>query len=67
MRSHLLNGTTAESYRHSVTEGVGRVADKLASVRGPFTGTAPAELAPVIDAVDLDRPLGGVSAALGEL
>ncbi|MGV9689211.1 pyridoxal phosphate-dependent decarboxylase family protein [Streptomyces sp. NPDC003444] len=67
MRSHLLNGTTAESYRRSVTEGVGRVADKLASVRGPFTGTTPAELAPVIDAVDLDRPLGDVSAALGEL
>ncbi|MFJ3813851.1 pyridoxal phosphate-dependent decarboxylase family protein [Streptomyces sp. NPDC090056] len=67
MRSHLLNGTTAESYRRSATEGVERVADKLASVRGPFTGTTPAELAPVIDAVDLDRPLGDVSAALDEL
>ncbi|MFE0653288.1 pyridoxal phosphate-dependent decarboxylase family protein [Streptomyces sp. NPDC059534] len=67
MRSHLLNDTTAESYRRSVTEGVERVASKLATTRGPFTGVTPAELAPVIDAVDLDRPLGDSSAALDEL
>ncbi|MFI8965520.1 pyridoxal phosphate-dependent decarboxylase family protein [Streptomyces sp. NPDC053493] len=67
MRSHLLNDTTAESYRHSVTEGVERVARKLATARGPFTGITPAELAPVVDAVDLDRPLGDASAALDEL
>ncbi|MCX5390842.1 aspartate aminotransferase family protein [Streptomyces sp. NBC_00094] len=67
MRSHLLNDATAESYRRSVTEGVERVADKLASTRRPFTGVTPAELAPVIDAVDLDRPLGDSSAALDEL
>ncbi|MFJ5784732.1 pyridoxal phosphate-dependent decarboxylase family protein [Streptomyces hydrogenans] len=67
MRSHLLNDTTAESYRRSVTEGVERVARKLATTRGPFTGVTPTELAPVIDAVDLDRPLGDASAALDEL
>ncbi|MFE5946142.1 pyridoxal phosphate-dependent decarboxylase family protein [Streptomyces sp. NPDC056480] len=67
MRSHLLNDATAESYRRSVTEGVERVADKLAATRRPFTGVTPAELAPVIDAVDLDRPLGDASAALDEL
>ncbi|MEU2114925.1 aspartate aminotransferase family protein [Streptomyces sp. NPDC016459] len=67
MRSHLLNDATAESYRRSVTEGVERVAAKLASTRSPFTGVTPAELAPVIDAVDLDRPLGDSSAALDEL
>ncbi|WP_309050216.1 aspartate aminotransferase family protein [Streptomyces sp.] len=67
MRSHLLNDATAESYRRSVTEGVERVANKLATTRGPFTGVTPAELAPVIDAVDLDRPLGDASAALDEL
>ncbi|MFB6835444.1 pyridoxal phosphate-dependent decarboxylase family protein [Streptomyces sp. NPDC056361] len=67
MRSHLLNDATAESYRRSVTEGVERVASKLAATRGPFTGVTPAELAPVIDAVDLDRPLGDSSAALDEL
>ncbi|MFD0368686.1 pyridoxal phosphate-dependent decarboxylase family protein [Streptomyces sp. NPDC127114] len=67
MRSHLLNATTAESYRHSVTEGVDRVARKLVTVRGPFTGVTPAGLAPVVDAVDLDKPLGDASAALDEL
>ncbi|MER8231906.1 aspartate aminotransferase family protein [Streptomyces sp. NPDC094049] len=67
MRSHLLNDATAESYRRSVTEGVERVADKIATTRGPFTGVTPAELAPVIDAVDLDRPLGDTTAALDEL
>ncbi|WP_306327401.1 pyridoxal phosphate-dependent decarboxylase family protein [Streptomyces venezuelae] len=67
MRSHLLNDATAQSYRRSVTEGVERVADKLAATRGPFTGVTPADLAPAIDAVDLDRPLGDSSAALDEL
>ncbi|MFF9065181.1 pyridoxal phosphate-dependent decarboxylase family protein [Streptomyces sp. NPDC014891] len=67
MRSHLLNDATAESYRRSVTEGVERVAGKLAATRGPFTGVTPAELAPALDAVDLDRPLGDSSAALDEL
>ncbi|MFF5971822.1 pyridoxal phosphate-dependent decarboxylase family protein [Streptomyces sp. NPDC012769] len=67
MRSHLLNDTTAEAYRRTVTEGVERVARKLATTRGPFTGVTPAELAPVVDAVDLDRPLGDAAAALDEL
>ncbi|WP_019886582.1 pyridoxal phosphate-dependent decarboxylase family protein [Streptomyces purpureus] len=67
MRSHLLNDTTAESYRRSVTEGVERVANKLAATRRPFTGISPDELAPAVDAVDLDKPLGDASAALDEL
>ncbi|TXS55295.1 pyridoxal phosphate-dependent decarboxylase family protein [Streptomyces sp. t39] len=67
MRSHLLNDTTAEHYRRSVTEGVERVAAKLASTRRPFTGVTPDRLAPVIDAVDLDTPLADASAALDEL
>ncbi len=67
MRSHLLNDTTAESYRRSVTEGVERVANRLATTRQPFTGVTADELAPVIAAVDLDQPLGSASAALDEL
>ncbi|MEU6985462.1 aspartate aminotransferase family protein [Streptomyces sp. NPDC046324] len=67
MRSHLLNDATAESYRRSVTEGVERVAEKLATTRRPFSGVTPATLAPTIDAVDLDKPLGDSSAALDEL
>ncbi|MEU1280634.1 aspartate aminotransferase family protein [Streptomyces sp. NPDC005805] len=67
MRTHLLNDTTAEHYRRSVTEGVERVAAKLASTQRPFTGVTPDELAPVVAAVDLDKPLGDTAAALDEL
>ncbi|MFJ8647106.1 pyridoxal phosphate-dependent decarboxylase family protein [Streptomyces sp. NPDC093546] len=67
MRSHLLNDATAEQYRRSVTEGVERVANRLASTRRPFTGVTPDELAPLIAAVDLDQPLGDATAALDEL
>ncbi|MFD9796534.1 aspartate aminotransferase family protein [Streptomyces sp. NPDC059070] len=67
MRSHLLNDTTAESYRRSVTEGVERVASKLAATRRPFTGAAVEDIAPLIDGIDLDRPLGDSSAVLDEL
>ncbi|RST09876.1 pyridoxal-dependent decarboxylase [Streptomyces sp. WAC05374] len=67
MRAHLLNDATAEQYRRSVTEGVERVAARLATTRRPFTGVTPDELAPLIDSVDLDRPLGDASAALDEL
>ncbi|WP_329163633.1 aspartate aminotransferase family protein [Streptomyces sp. NBC_01717] len=67
MRSHLLNDTTAEHYRRSVTAGVERVAAKLAATDRPFTGISVDELSPIVDAIDLDRPLGDASAALDEL
>ncbi|GGW36451.1 pyridoxal-dependent decarboxylase [Streptomyces lucensis JCM 4490] len=67
MRSHLLNGLTAEHYRRSVTEGVERVAAKLATTDRPFTGVTVDALAPRIDAIDLDRPLGDTAAVLDEL
>ncbi|MEV6736716.1 lysine decarboxylase DesA [Streptomyces sp. NPDC051104] len=67
MRSHLLNGLTAEHYRRSVTEGVERVADRLATTDRPFTGVTVDALAPRIDGVDLDRPLHDTTAALDEL
>ncbi|MGW4561194.1 lysine decarboxylase DesA [Streptomyces sp. NPDC004561] len=67
MRSHLLNGLTAEHYRRSVTEGVERVAAQLATTGRPFTGVTVDALAPRVDAVDLDRPLGDTAAVLDEL
>ncbi len=67
MRSHLLNDETAEQYRRSVTEGVERVAQKIATTRRPFTGVTPDALAPTVNSVDLDRPLGDTAAALDEL
>ncbi|UFR04327.1 lysine decarboxylase DesA [Streptomyces sp. Go40/10] len=67
MRSHLLNGLTAEHYRRSVTEGVERVAAKLATTDRPFSGVTVDALSPRIDAIDLDRPLGDTASVLDEL
>ncbi|MFE5767177.1 pyridoxal phosphate-dependent decarboxylase family protein [Streptomyces sp. NPDC056485] len=67
MRSHLLNETTADLYRRSVTEGVERVAAKLATTERPHTGISVDELAPVINGIDLDRPLEDPAAVLDEL
>lgn len=67
MRSHLLNNTTAEHYRSTVSAGVERVAATLAATDRPFSGVGVDELSPVIDAIDLDRPLGDAAAALDEL
>ncbi|MFJ6119341.1 lysine decarboxylase DesA [Streptomyces sp. NPDC092129] len=67
MRSHLLNDLTAEHYRRSVTEGVERVAAKLAATDRPFTGITVDALVPRIEGIDLDRPLHDTSAALDEL
>lgn len=67
MRSHLLNETTADLYRRTVTEGVDRVAAKLATTQRPHTGISVDDLTPVIEGIDLDRPLGDAAAALDEL
>ncbi|MEU5070380.1 lysine decarboxylase DesA [Streptomyces asoensis] len=67
MRSHLLNDTTAEQYRRSVTEGVERVAAKIAATDRPFTGVTVDALAPRIDGIDLDQPLYDTTAVLDEL
>jgi L-2,4-diaminobutyrate decarboxylase len=66
-RSHLLNSATAERYHRDVTLTTSLVARKLASVESPFTGVTPQQLAPVVDGVDLDKPLGDTAAALEEL
>jgi L-2,4-diaminobutyrate decarboxylase len=67
MRSHLLNDLTAEHYRRCVTEGVERVAAKLATTERPFTGVTVDALAPRIEQIDLDRPLHDTAAVLDEL
>ncbi|MFH9559141.1 pyridoxal phosphate-dependent decarboxylase family protein [Streptomyces globisporus] len=67
MRSHLLNNTTAEHYRSTVSAGVERVAATLAATERPFSGVGVDELSTVVDAIDLDRPLGDAAAALDEL
>ncbi|WP_328560616.1 lysine decarboxylase DesA [Streptomyces coelicoflavus] len=67
MRSHLLNDTTAEQYRRSVTEGVERVAARIATTDRPFTGVTVDAFSPRIDGIDLDRPLHDTAAVLDEL
>ncbi|MBT2467087.1 aspartate aminotransferase family protein [Streptomyces sp. ISL-66] len=67
MRQHLLNETTADLYRRSVTEGVARVAARLATTQRPHTGISVDALAPVIAGIDLDSPLEDAAAALDEL
>ncbi|MFD5520616.1 lysine decarboxylase DesA [Streptomyces sp. NPDC127066] len=67
MRSHLLNDTTADRYRRSVTEGVERVAARLATTERPFTGVTVDDLAPRIERIDLDKPLHDTTAVLDEL
>ncbi|MET8526476.1 aspartate aminotransferase family protein [Micromonospora sp. NPDC005172] len=66
-RSHLLHDGSVEQYRRAIADGVDRVARRVATVDRPATGVAPAELAPLVDGVDLDRPLGDAGAALDEL
>ncbi|MFD1829591.1 pyridoxal phosphate-dependent decarboxylase family protein [Streptomyces desertarenae] len=63
----MLNNATAEEYRRLVSDSVARVARTIAGTGRPFTGVTPEELAPVVDAIDLDRPLGDAAAALDEL
>ncbi|MFF3350344.1 pyridoxal phosphate-dependent decarboxylase family protein [Streptomyces sp. NPDC002779] len=67
MRSYLLNGSTADTYRSVVALGTERVAARLTGCRSPFTGIDPEHLAPAVDAVDLEHPLGDAGAALDEL
>ncbi|MEV5508010.1 pyridoxal phosphate-dependent decarboxylase family protein [Streptomyces orinoci] len=66
-RAYLLNDENAETYRQTLAEGVARVAARLARTDRPFTGITPERLAPVIDGIDLDRPLEDATAALDEL
>ncbi|MFF0366093.1 pyridoxal phosphate-dependent decarboxylase family protein [Micromonospora sp. NPDC005087] len=66
-RAQLLHGDSVEQYRRTLADGVDRVARRVATVDRPGTGITPAELAPVVDGVDLDRPLGDADAALDEL
>ncbi|TPQ23015.1 lysine decarboxylase DesA [Streptomyces sporangiiformans] len=67
MRSHLLNDTTTERYRSSVTEGIERVAARIATTDRPFTGVTVDALSPHIERIDLDRPLHDTTAVLDEL
>ena len=67
MHEHLFSPANAEHYATTMREGVDVLAGHLAGVAAPATGRTVADLAAVVDAVDLDRPLGDAAAALEEL
>ncbi|WBB77778.1 aspartate aminotransferase family protein [Micromonospora sp. WMMD882] len=66
-RAHLFNAGSVGRYRDVLARGVDRVANRVAETDRPCTGVTPEALAPVVAAVDLDRPLGDTDAALDEL
>ncbi len=65
--SHLLNRQNAQRYRHWLGEALDLVADRFGANQQPFTGVTADQLGRVVDAVDLDAPLGDPRAALDEL
>nr|BFF24030.1 hypothetical protein GCM10025732_19950 [Glycomyces mayteni] len=63
----LLGRDTATAYRGLVADVAARLAERFAAVERPWTGAAPADLAPAVAAVDLDRPLESFEAAFEEV
>lgn len=65
--SALLTGNSIQRYLAENQQGMHSVAESIGSATRPWTGRHPADLAPEVDAVDLDQPLGTTKAALDEL
>lgn len=66
MNSHLLTHETADDYVDGMARVTRLVAQHLAA-DAPSTGATVADLAPAVDAVDLDRPAADLDAALAEV
>ncbi|WP_454729288.1 pyridoxal phosphate-dependent decarboxylase family protein [Cellulosimicrobium protaetiae] len=62
----LLTGTTAGDYASTLHAVVDDVAARVAAVTQPWSGASRAQLAALVDAVDLDAPGLGTDAALRE-
>jgi L-2,4-diaminobutyrate decarboxylase len=63
----LLGRESAAAYRGLIADVAGRLAERFAAVDRPWTGAAPADLAPAVAAVDLDRPLASFEDAFDEV
>ena len=63
----LFNSQTTRRYADDVLQGVNLVAATVAGTTRPFTGSTPAQLAPAMEAIDLESPLPSTTAALEEL
>ena len=66
MDQHLLTEDTAAQYRAGMSLVTDLVAEHLAT-DAPSTGATVADLAPAVDAVDLDHPAASLDVALGEV
>jgi L-2,4-diaminobutyrate decarboxylase len=64
---HLFNAGNIDHYRDQMTRGVTAVADHVSKVSGPWTGAGVADLAGLVEDIDLDRPLDDIDAALDEI
>ena len=67
MDHHLFAPANAEHYAATMQEGLRALTDRLVAVDRPATGRSVAEVAAVVDAVDLDAPVDDVTAVLDEL
>ncbi|MGO4588209.1 pyridoxal phosphate-dependent decarboxylase family protein [Paenarthrobacter sp. 2TAF44] len=65
--NQLFNARNSPSYVAQVLQGVNAVSTKVQRTARPFTGVAHAELKARVVAVDLERPLPDMAAALEEL
>ncbi|WP_375000717.1 pyridoxal phosphate-dependent decarboxylase family protein [Aeromicrobium sp. CTD01-1L150] len=67
MKEHLFSAETIEHYATTMHRGVEALRRRVHDLDGPFSGRTVDEVAPAVDAVDLDVPLGDVDAVLTEL
>jgi L-2,4-diaminobutyrate decarboxylase len=64
---YLFGRSTMEGYTFGVRRAADLVADRVGTIRQPYSGASLSELRAMVDGVDLDRPLGGVDGALDEV
>ncbi|MEU4688108.1 aspartate aminotransferase family protein [Actinoplanes sp. NPDC023714] len=64
---HLFSGSTLDAYTSGVWHASALLADRVKTVRQPYSGASVTDLQAQVDAVDLDRPLGDTGAALHEV
>ncbi|GIF61262.1 pyridoxal phosphate-dependent decarboxylase family protein [Asanoa iriomotensis] len=64
---HLFGRSTVATFQHDVARAAEAVAERVRTVRRPYSGASLTDLQGLVDAVDLDRPLGDTDAALDEV
>ncbi len=63
----LFTSRTVDQWAEALRRGVDHLGERARSVRAPHSGAGVADVAGLVDDIDLDRPLGDVGAALDEL